>query len=212
MKAPPYPVAVNPIYDWSGFYLGGYSGVAFGKSAVNDLTDPALIGIGTASSTSFAGGVLAGYNVQVNAFVGGAEAEIGYNGLDKSGTYLSSGGGTRSYEFTSDYIARARLRAGYAVNTWLFYAAGGVSGTNEELALSNPGSGFGQSLNKGLLGFNAGVGTEYAMTQNMQLRLEYVFDDFGSKTYGFYSGGNTFDSRTVKFTQNTARAAVEYKF
>ena len=105
-----------------------------------------------------------------------------------------------------------RLRAGFAADTWLFYVAGGLSLADLKLTLTNPVSGYSQSANNDFVGFNLGVGSEYAMTKNILLRLEYIYDDFGTKNYNFFVAAPNFDSRSVKFSENTVRAAVEYKF
>lgn len=89
-KAP--MVAPAPIYNWSGFYIGGFAGLATAGNATT--SDPCLVGspcvlTGTYNGvppldyslgTSFIGGGTIGWNWQSpgSRFVFGFENEIGY--------------------------------------------------------------------------------------------------------------------------------------
>jgi len=84
---PPAPAPVEvaaPIANWTGFYVGGQAGVAFGgsNSGFSGSTDPE-VGAGTFSafgsdqSAGFIGGVHVGYDYQLsNNIVIGALAEV----------------------------------------------------------------------------------------------------------------------------------------
>jgi hypothetical protein len=41
--------------------------------------------------------------------------------------------------------------------------------------------------------------------------MKYIYDDYGKYSYDFSSSG-VFGSRAVNFSENTGRAALEYKF
>ena len=111
-------------------------------------------------------------------------------------------------------MGRIRARVGYAVDNVLLYAAGGVSFADAKLTLSNTTNGFTQSIDKQYTGFNLGVGGEYAFTQNWIARAEYIYDDFGRQTYDFGNPPSKyyFDNRKISWSENTIRAAIEYKF
>jgi outer membrane immunogenic protein len=68
-------VAPIPVYDWSGYYVGGVLGGAW---ATNDVTDPGLgiVGTGlgvpviqTTNSNGFIGGIEGGSNYQFGKLV-----------------------------------------------------------------------------------------------------------------------------------------------
>src|SRR5262245_39633765 len=91
--ADPAPAMVN----WSGFYIGGNLGAAFGETDLKAGVVPGAIyfsgtdneqiadaGSGTARQGSFAGGVVAGYNAQAGHILFGLEAGANAFGFDDS--------------------------------------------------------------------------------------------------------------------------------
>src|SRR4029079_10563054 len=73
----PQPMVVE---SWTGFYVGGYVGGAFGTSDWINVDDPRLVGQADAhlKPSGFIGGGQAGYNYQINQLVVGIEAEGGW--------------------------------------------------------------------------------------------------------------------------------------
>jgi outer membrane immunogenic protein len=206
--APAPPPVITP-WSWAGLYLGAYAGGSFGTAKTSDVTVPS-VRIGSPSLSSFTGGGLVGYNAQFSAFVLGAEGEFGYDARRGSSTYSTN---TRTAEFDGTYIGRIRARAGYAWGNILFYAAGGVSFANEDLKNTNIPGNFSLSVNHSFTGWNVGLGGEYAFTPNWIARVEYIYDGFGKQTYNFGSPApRTFDTKQVTLSENTIRAAIEYKF
>ena len=91
------PVAVAPIYNWTGFYVGAMGGYA------KENADFAPVGGG------FAGGTL-GYNFQSGAVVFGIETDAAWS--DISATIGTPGVATLSTKF--EEIGTVRGRIGYA--------------------------------------------------------------------------------------------------
>lgn len=216
MKAAPVAPVVGP-YDWAGFYVGAYAGGSFGATSLTDLSFPSFTGYRDLSPSSFTGGLFNGYNMQFNAFVIGAEIEFGYDGRHASGTYDSAArfNPTRDDNIDGSYIGRLRARAGYAFDNVLIYAAGGLSVGDLQARFTNPNDGYSQSVANTLVGYNVGGGVEYAFSRNWIARLEYIYDDFGAKSYKFNITPPTtslFDTTRVTLNENTVRAGVEYKF
>ncbi len=101
-KAPPVytkaPAYVEPIYDWTGFYVGGNVGYSWGNSSSTlTLVDP---GTGTtlnSTATKFhmdgvIGGGQIGYNWQRERWVFGLEADIQGSGQAGNGSAVCAGG------------------------------------------------------------------------------------------------------------------------
>ena len=80
-------------------------------------------------------------------------------------------------------MATARLRAGYAVDRWLIYGTGGYAYLHAKADRRDPGRK--ESHSASFNGWTIGAGTEYALTDNVTVRGEYRFADFGSKTVVF---------------------------
>ena len=77
-------------------------------------------------------------------------------------------------------------RVGYAANTLLFYVKGGGAWMHIEhiqdvhWRAASPPAPKPSAMNR--TGFVAGVGIEYALTENLSALFEYDFYDFGTKT------------------------------
>jgi outer membrane immunogenic protein len=217
--APAQVYAPTPAATWTGFYVGDYIGGGFGEAKPSDVVygGVAYPGQGKAMDTSgLTAGLYAGYNYQIGSFVVGAETEFGYDGLSGSklqGTAKISG---VSYPLTGKdaetYDGRVRARLGYAMGNVLLFGAGGWTYGDNTLSLSTPIAGYGKptlSQTKDINGWNLGAGAEYAMTRNIVLRGEYIYDDFGNTSYDL---GLPKSSVKVHVYDNTLRLGVSYKF
>ena len=88
IKGPVYKAAPVEVFSWTGFYVGGNAGDAWGRGAINgtQVAPPPFLpidtaAISTAASTrlkpdGFSGGGQAGYNWQTGSAVFGVEADI----------------------------------------------------------------------------------------------------------------------------------------
>ena len=105
-----------------------------------------------------------------------------------------------------NWTGHVRGRLGYAFNTWLLFVAGGfvVADFNfhEGEAVSTIPSGGRYN------GWSIGGGFEVAILRNLIGRIEYLYDDFGSKDYI----GVTGDPYRVHFTGQTLRGLLAWKF
>jgi outer membrane immunogenic protein len=209
-KAAPEYTPPPPLFTWTGFYIGGYAGGGFGTAHWTDLPFPGFTNGSHIDPSGFVGGGLIGYNFQMGPLVFGIEGEGGYNGISATRDYATAGGATRHEKFGGSDVERVRGRVGYAFNNFLLFFAGGGSFADGRLSFLNPANSFANAGNKTYSGFNIGGGGEYAFDSHWIGRIEYLYDDFGHATYSFPSGG--FDARRVSFSENTIRAAIEYKF
>jgi outer membrane immunogenic protein len=209
-KAAPEFAPPPPVFTWTGFYSGGYAGGGFGSANWADLPFPGFTNGSHLDPSGFVGGGLIGYNFQTGPIVFGIEGEGGYNGISATRDYFTTGGAPRHEKFEGSDIERVRGRIGYAFNNFLLFFAGGGSFANGRLGFLNPVNGYANAAWKSYDGFNIGGGGEYAFTANWIGRIEYIYDDLGHETYNYPVGG--FDARRVSFTENTVRAALEYKF
>jgi outer membrane immunogenic protein len=101
-KAPLYtkaPVYVDPVYDWTGFYVGGNVGYSWGNSSgTQTLTDPGPPStLLNSAATKFhmdgvIGGGQLGYNWQRDRWVFGLEADIQASRQAGNGSAVCAGG------------------------------------------------------------------------------------------------------------------------
>jgi outer membrane immunogenic protein len=192
----PAPVYRPALYNWTGFYIGGHAGAGFLQDSFQSTTTTVLQNSGSTTDvnkTEFLGGAQAGYNYQFAPWVVGVEGSFSWSNIDGSAiapTLLTPGTGVQERSRSSpNWLAAATGRVGYAADTLLFYAKGGIAWMaaryREDLLAANGGTISSFSVNNTRTGFVVGAGVEYGMTENLTARLEYDFYDFGSQNYTF---------------------------
>lgn len=217
LAAPVYakaPVMMSAAYDWSGFYVGGHVGAIWGRSRVFDngvLTESG------AATDGAAAGVLAGYNWQSGPLVLGIEGDVGWSNAQGHGSSppppppppppapAPRGPNTYNLRWDSHFVGKA----GFASDRWLVFATGGlaIAGFDFQEGVAPPAPPP-NSINATYVGFSVGAGVEYALTRNLLGRLQYIYDDFGSKDYAALDGG----TYRVRLTSQTLRGALSWKF
>jgi opacity protein-like surface antigen len=89
--APLSPVAyAPPVYNWSGFYVGGHIGGGFADSS---WSDPFTAGSNNFHKGGFLGGGQVGFNTQFNWLVVGLEGDFGWTGIKSHSTDSISASG-----------------------------------------------------------------------------------------------------------------------
>jgi len=191
-KAPP-PMA--QLFDWSGFYAGVSGGYGWGDSSHSEAGGLAN---GNHSADGWLFGGTVGYNWQAGQTVLGVEGDWSWANLDGTG---ASASGPISTEL--NWLATGRLRAGYAVDNYLFYVTGGAAWGKVEAANIGVGSGSDKRL-----GWTVGGGVETMLAPNWTAKLEYLYVDLGDK--------NTYTAATgpvqVALTSHIVRLGLNYKF
>lgn len=167
-QIPQAPVAVEtmaPGFSWNGAYLGVLGGYGWGNG-------DGSFGGATASDDFDGGrlGAFVGYNWAMSSgFVVGLEGDVNYDWNENDYAGIDVG---------TDWSGSVRGRVGYAWDRTLLYAAGGWTATNGNI--KGPGVDESETLN----GWTLGAGVDYAFTDNMFARVEYRYNDFGSKNIG----------------------------
>jgi len=206
--AAPAPFAPAPplyVTTWTGFYLGGHIGGAFGSSS---WTDP-FSGFNDSPSTAgFIGGGQVGYNYQINSLVIGVEGD--FSGTTLSGSTTDPAGFTHST--STDWTSTVTGKLGFAVDRALFYGKGGVAFADGRDIVTDP---FGNTATQGYTtrtGWTAGAGLEYAIDRNWSARLEYDYLGFGSQ--GFTFVGPVLGPAAASVSSNIQRVllGVNYRF
>jgi outer membrane immunogenic protein len=232
--APPPPRApaayvpyTSPVYNWGGIYIGANVGGAFvNQGAPNNTvtsTGAAVGGVST-SSTGFAGGGQIGANFQLNQVVFGIEADADY--LSNKSTVVgvdAATGASNQHVFTIPFFSTVRGRVGYAWDRVLVYGTAGLAMGEYQVQrtqVTTPAAGptpitpapMGTVENYSdlRLGWTAGGGIEYAMTDNFTARVEYLFADLESLTYSFPISNRT-QAAPSEYV-NLIRFGLNYKF
>lgn len=203
--APSYAPAPLYITSWTGFYLGGHIGGAFGDTS---WTDPFSGFNDSPSLAGFIGGGQVGYNYQINALVLGVEGD--FSGTTLSGNTTDAGGYTHNTSI--DWTSTVTGKLGFAVDRALFYGKGGIAFANGSDTVTDP---FGNTATQGnttRTGWTAGAGLEYALDRNWSARIEYDYLGFGSQSFTFT--GPVLGSAPAAVNMNIQRAllGIDYRF
>ncbi|MGB9117588.1 outer membrane protein, partial [Bradyrhizobium sp.] len=226
------PVYVEPVFNWTGFYVGGNIGYSWGRSSdTSTLTDAAgTVLFATADKSDLngvVGGGQIGYNWQIQSWVWGLEADI--QGTDEKGS--------RAFSFTPgqlpgignfapginipfalnqkiDWFGTVRGRAGVLVTPKvLLYATGGLAygqvNSSETVGTLVP-SAFSSSTTN--VGWTVGAGIEGAIGGNWTAKLEYLYVDLGTVSGSFTLPSTNIISYSSHITDNILRVGINYKF
>ena len=189
-----------PVFTWTGFYLGLNAGYGWG-SFTNGSEQ--LFG----KPSGFAGGVTGGFNWQATQnFVLGLEGDIDLTGISNKSQlpfFGFNGGG----KLTS--LATIRARAGFAADRALLYLTGGVAMGSVNVNVSDwravPFFGNASTFSAG---WALGAGIEYAFTDRISGKAEYLFTSLGSKELFTFSP----DWVNAGLNVSQIRAGVNYHF
>jgi outer membrane immunogenic protein len=246
-KEAPAPIFVPPPFTWTGFYVGLNAGGIWPSGSRNASildTNPATAAFVTAGfpgglgsqSAGFLGGGQAGYNWQTGAFVLGVETDFDGSTLSKKFNNVGSpfaaatglGGDflTVNGKNSLTWLGTTRARLGFVAtpdNRLMIYATGGVAygGGNSQFSVfdATHGAIFSGTPSSSRVGWVIGGGAEYAVTNNITIKGEYLYADLGSTNFNttqniaattFFPGV----SATGKIAWNASifRAGVNYKF
>lgn len=208
VKAP----AIAPIqsYNWTGFYIGAQVGWSHIRDT-QDLSSPTFALSVSDTANGIVGGVHAGYNLQMNQFVYGLEADFEGNSTDHSfaiGFPFVATTGTERLQWQGSL----RGRLGLAWDRVFLYGTGGWAFGGFEDSYNTTGTVFAESVSSTRSGWTAGGGIEYAWLNNFTMRAEYRFTDWGSHTNAL----NVFLSppgiSVDHVRQSVVRVGVSYKF
>jgi high affinity Mn2+ porin len=219
-KAP--PPAAPTATDWTGFYLGGNVGYAWGNSNWSTPGAAGTLGLGQRIDSfdeagSFFVGIQAGYDYMLpNRWVIGGEFDVSapsfqnLAGISVGGiTTFNSPFGSETYSDTVLTSGTVRGRIGYAPSNWLFYATGGFAWSYNQLTLTNNVTGATDLPFLWRLGWAAGGGVEAPVAPHWTARVEYLYTDYGNSSVLFANNAQRFSS---DFSLSEVRAGVDYQF
>jgi outer membrane immunogenic protein len=201
-KAPAYAA---PIYNWTGFYIGGHIGGAFGGN--NNFA-----GLSTNDDGRFLGGVQVGADYQFAPnWVLGIEGQYSWLG-DNNNNVVFTGGGL-GYTYTNNQRALGSVtgRLGYTWGPALLYVKGGYAYSDNTQTLTSVGAPFAFTLDRGHRdGYTVGAGLEYMFAQNWSAKAEYMYYDFGSSRFVTPVALVPFGS--FRNDEHTVKVGLNYRF
>jgi opacity protein-like surface antigen len=133
--------------NWTGFYVGGFLGMAAGKTDIWFVGDPAGAGTNPRVLGALGGGQV-GYNYQVNKWVFGVEGDLGAanlhgartcgtdSGKDANGAQVRFSPAFLNCQNVVNWMATAAARIGYAWDRTLIYVKAGGAWADDNVNVS----------------------------------------------------------------------------
>jgi outer membrane immunogenic protein len=238
-EAPMYVPPMVPTYNWTGFYLGANLGVSFSNGSSNLVGSPLFLAlantVGIPSSgygnntAGFFGGAQAGYNWQLNqAVVLGAETDFQWMSANPHGSVTTVGvlpltAVTTDVSARMNWLGTTRLRLGFVpIDRYMIYVTGGLAYGGGSWNASVVGTGAAGtdswvgSNNASRVGWTIGGGSEYAITNNISIKGEYLYYNLGkATTTAAFTGADYPGTNAIVSTQvegSIVRAGINYKF
>jgi outer membrane immunogenic protein len=239
LAARPYskaPVYVEPVYNWTGFYIGGNVGYSWGRSRD---TATLTTGAGTVLFTDtlshnmdgVVGGGQIGYNWQTSNWLWGLEADFQGTGQRGDHVFICPAGICTpglaapgpavpvALDQKLEWFGTFRGRVGVAVvPTVVLYATGGLAYGDVKTSATVAGLGTTSSDNV-RVGWTVGGGVEAALGNSAwTAKLEYLYMDIGrsagtfATTTGALGGGTLVATYNSRVTDNIVRAGLNYRF
>ena len=169
-KSPPTMAPLNAPgpFSWSGFYAGVNAGYGWGSVSNSNFGNPS-------------GGMIGaqvGYNYQIGQFVGGLEADFAATDLNaKNSFYLGNN------SLSTGFLTTERARAGVALDRALLFVTGGYAGVETNASFGDPLNRYGYSQSHWRNGGVIGAGIEYAFTNQISAKAEYLYAPFADQDY-----------------------------
>jgi outer membrane immunogenic protein len=201
-KAPAYAA---PIYNWTGFYIGGHIGGAFAGN--NNFAGIANNG----NDGRFLGGVQGGADYQFAPnWVLGVEGQYSWLGNNNNAVAFTGAGAGFIYNNNQRAIGSATGRIGYTWGPALLYVKGGYAwaDTNDSLVFAGAPVAFALDHSH-KDGWTVGGGLEYMFAPSWSAKIEYQYYNFGNSAFVTPAPLVAFGS--FHNDEHTVKAGINYR-
>jgi len=222
-------VFAAPAYDWTGLYIGGQGGFAWGEFDYDDPTEfdagGAIFNYGDFSFDAdgpLAGGHI-GYNMQSGYWVFGVEVDAQWTDIEGSRRFVASifdlfpsATFDTLAESELEWFGTARARIGAAFDRFHIYATGGLAYGEIDSTLSFPPTAGGPVVfidrdSEFHFGAAGGAGVEFALTDNIIFGAEGLYVHLFDEEHAYLIAGDTY-TMDIDLSAVLARGSVSFKF
>lgn len=207
LSIPPGPRACGGPF--SGFYAGGVLGMGGLNSKVSG-EGGSLKG----TDKGFTIGGVTGYNWQCNSSLLGIETDISYfNANSDEGCAIC--GASQSFNSEINWFGTLRGRVGLiGAENFLVFATGGLAYGGIDHKFTDTSVSFSQSDGDTEIGWTAGGGVEYLLSDSWAFRADALYVDFGSEDHTYTLAGCPVCTARLGWDDNfwVARVGLTYLF
>lgn len=197
IEEPAAPIVETYDSSWDGVYFGAFAGYAVGEASDDfaGLVDPDVDLDGT-----WIGGFNLGADFTLtDGIVVGVVGDVAYLGLEGIG---DPAGAAIAYDLYWGGSLRGKL--GFDGGAFLPYVTAGVAFGSAQVEGSGTTTGVDTNTH---VGWTAGAGVEFAVTEDVSLDLLYKYTDYGTQDYTLSDGDHE-----VGFTTHSITAGVNWRF
>ncbi|MBX9776178.1 MAG: outer membrane beta-barrel protein [Xanthobacteraceae bacterium] len=220
VKAAPVPVVT--LYSWTGCYIGGHVGYAWGRKKVGS-PDALVFPAGIADANHDVDGLVAGGQVGCNLWqndrwVFGIEGQASWADIDGERAI----GGLTTGQLTNfrteiDVIGSIAARFGYAFGATgqtLVFIKGGAAFVHEQFSATYAIAPLGiQESDKDLRwGWMVGGGIEQALGSNWSIKAEYNYSHFGNRDVDLCTPAGVCDTYSIKQHVHLVKVGLNWRF
>lgn len=213
----PPPELLPTTYDWTGVYVGVVGSIVSLDGHYDKTPDCPGGGGGPCppvdpemSGTGYMGGVVAGLNWQWDSMLLGIEGDYQFGG-----EIADNREPAEMTDFSINGMATIRARAGVVMDNALLYVTGGIAAADTEFGgeVGPIGNGFYDSDSAWVYGWTIGGGMEYAFTDALHGRLEYLYTALEDQDYRLEDANGFGGSIDMHFNGiHSIRAGLTYNF
>ena len=191
---------VEPVFNWTGFYLGVNGGYGWAKSTHTDVA-----GLTTGSFNQRGGliGGTLGYNWQMGGAVLGLEGDLDWARIN--GSVAGCAFGSCFTNIRGFDTVRGRL--GYAAGSWMPYITGGLAVANIQAGQDGVASNDAWRA-----GWTIGGGVEWMFAPRWSAKAEYLYADFGTGAAVSYTTPAAALVNANERNVNIVRGGINYHF
>jgi outer membrane immunogenic protein len=216
VKAAPAPVIT--LFSWTGCYIGGHAGYAWGKKRIDFA--PNIFGVEYDHDVDgFIAGGQIGCNLwQRDRWVLGIEGQASWADIDGSvGPFPGITADQNSFRTEADVIGSIAARLGYAFGATgqtLIFVKGGAAFIHERFyAFNDLFPALNLQSDKDLRwGWMVGGGFEQALNSNWSLKAEYNYSNFGTRDVDLCAPGPICETYSIKQHVHLVKVGINYRF
>ena len=235
---------VAPVFTWTGFYLGVNAGAAWhgndncpgfydytSSTGVIGNRVSAFAPACNSDDTAFTAGFQGGFNWQMGAVVFGLEGDVNWIGNDNKHGFGAYAYNSKYYTLEasprSTMLGSLRGRLGWSFDRALLYMTGGAafrnstnsdsiyvySSTSNTTLLAT----YATNSDRNNVGWSLGGGLEWAFTNNVSLKIEYLHSQFDRGNNLFVTSTSSYNGYAFRNDNSTdsidvVRFGINYRF